>query len=94
MRLMLKFTIPVERGNEAATDGTIAKAIEELVAEVKAEAAYFMLLDGERAGLVFFEETDQARLPLINEKLFASLDAQVEIMPALNLDDLKRGLSG
>jgi len=94
MRLMLKFTIPVERGNEAATDGTIAKAIEELVAEVKAEAAYFMLLDGERAGLVFFEETDQARLPLINERLFASLDAQIEIMPALNLDDLKRGLSG
>jgi len=94
MRLMLKFTIPVERGNEAAADGTIAKAIEELVAEVKAEAAYFMLLDGERAGLVFFEETDQARLPLINEKLFASLDAQIEIMPALTLDDLKRGLSG
>ncbi len=94
MRLMLKFTIPVERGNAAASDGTIAKAIEELVADVKAEAAYFMLLDGKRAGLVFFEETDQARLPWINEKLFGRLDVEVEIMPALTLDDLKRGLSG
>ena len=94
MRLMLKFTIPVERGNAAAADGTIAKAIEQLVADVKAEAAYFMLLDGKRAGLVFFEETDQARLPQINEKFFASLDAEIEIMPALTLGDLKRGLSG
>ena len=61
MRLMLKFTIPVERGNEAVADGTIAKAIDELVSEVNAEAAYFMILGGERAGLVFFEETDQAQ---------------------------------
>jgi hypothetical protein len=92
MRLMLKFRIPVERGNAAVADGAVAKAIEELVAEVNAEAAYFTLIDGERAGMVFFEEADQARLPQINEKLFAALDADIEIIPVLNLQDLERGL--
>jgi hypothetical protein len=92
MRLMLKFTIPVDKGNEALADGTMAPAIEALVKKVNAEAAYFMVLDGERAGLVF-EESDQARLPDINEPLFAALDAYVEIVPALTLEDLKRGLA-
>jgi hypothetical protein len=93
MRLMLKFAIPVDKGNEALADGTMTKAIEDLVEKVKAEAAYFTVLDGERAGMVFFEETDQARLTDINEPLFAALDAYIEIVPALTLEDLKRGLA-
>jgi hypothetical protein len=43
--------------------------------------------------MVFFEETDQARLTDINEPLFAALDAYIEIVPALTLEDLKRGLA-
>jgi hypothetical protein len=93
MRLMLKFTIPVDKGNEALADGTMAPAIEAMIKKVNAEAAYFMVLDGERAGLVFFEESDQARLTDINEPLFAALDAYIEIVPALTLEDLKRGLA-
>ncbi len=92
MRLMMKFTIPVERGNEAAKDGTIWPAIENLVKATNAEAAYFTVIDGERAGYIFFEETDQARLTEHNEQMFAALDAAIDIAPALTLDDLKRGL--
>ena len=48
---------------------------------------------GKRAGLIFFELTDQAGLPEINEPLFAKLDAAVEIVPVLSRDDLRKGLS-
>lgn len=92
MLLMLKFTIPVERGNAAAKDGSIGRAIESLVASTSAEAAYFTMIDGERGGYIFFEETDQARLTRINEPILAALDAAIEIVPVLTLDDLKRGL--
>ncbi len=92
MRLMLKFTIPVEKGNAAAADGTLEKAIAALMEKVKPEAAYFMLDGGKRAGLVFFEQSDQAVLPTINEPLFAALDAAIEIQPVLTADDLKRSL--
>jgi hypothetical protein len=92
MRLMLKFTIPVERGNEAAADGTIGQAIEDLVKATNAEAAYFTMIDGERGGMIFFEEADQARLTQFNEPMFAALEAAIDIVPVLTLDDLKRGL--
>ncbi len=93
MRLMLKFAIPVERGNAAAKDGTLAQAIESLIKATKADAAYLTLVDGKRGGMVFFEETDGSRLPQINEPMFASLDAAVEIVPVMTPDELKRGLS-
>lgn len=94
MRLMLKFTIPVKRGNEAVADGTISQTIEALVQATKAEAAYFTLINGERAGYIFFHEDNAARLPKLNEPLFAALDAAIEIVPVLTLDDLKRDLPG
>ena len=92
MRLMLKFTIPVEKGNQAEKDGTLGKAIRALVESVNAEAAYFALEDGKRMGIVIFEETDQARLPVINEPLFAALNAAIEIQPVMTAADLLRAL--
>jgi hypothetical protein len=93
MRFMLKFAIPVERGNAAAKDGTLGQAIENLIKATKADVAYFTIVDGKRGGMVFFDESDPANLPQINEPLFAALNAAVEIVPVLTLDDLKRGLS-
>ena len=92
MRLMLRFTIPVERGNEAAQDGTLGAAIDALIERTKPEAAYFSLDGGERAGMIVFEVDDPARLAEINEPLFAALDAAIDIVPVLTLDDLRRGL--
>lgn len=93
MRLMLKFTIPVDKGNEAAKDGTLGPAIDALIEQTDPEAAYFTLDEGERAGMIFFEVDDQARLTELNEPLFAALDAAIHIAPVLTLEDLRRGLA-
>ena len=89
---MLKFAIPVEKGNEAAKDGSLGRAIDALIKQVKPEAAYFMVEQGKRAGIIVFNESDQSRLPKINEPLFAKLNAAIEIYPVLTLEDLKKGL--
>lgn len=93
MRLMLKFSIPVERGNAAVKDGTLEQAIENLIKATKADASYFTMIDGKRGSVVFFEENDTTRLPQINEPMFAALDAAIEIVPVLTLDELRRGVS-
>ncbi|MCP4621978.1 MAG: hypothetical protein GY850_00395 [bacterium] len=93
MRLMLKFTIPVEKGNQAAKDGTIGQAVDALMEQTQAEAAYFMLDQGKRAGMIFFEVADPAMLTEFNEPLFAKLNAAIEIVPVINRDDLRRGLN-
>ncbi|WP_141701182.1 DUF3303 family protein [Methyloceanibacter methanicus] len=90
---MMRFSIPVERGNEAHKDGSMGPAIEAIVSETKAEAAYFTVEGGERTGYIFFETDDPAVLPKLNEAMFAALDAAIDIVPILTLDDLKRGLS-
>lgn len=90
MRLMLKFTIPVEKGNAAAKDGSLGKAIDALIEAVHPEATYFALENGKRMGILIFEETDQARMPAINEPFFAALDAAIEIQPVLTAEDMQR----
>jgi len=94
MRLMLKFTIPVAKGNEAAKKGAIGPAIEALIKQANAEAAYFYMEDGKRAGMIIFEATDQAQMTKLNEPLMAALDAAIHIQPVLTVDDLQKGLPG
>ena len=50
MRVMLKFTLPVEKGNEAFKDGELAKTLESIMTDLKPEAAYFGPLDGNAEG--------------------------------------------
>ena len=88
MRLIFRFSIPVQKGNEAASDGTLALALKGLVEKVKPEAAYFHLDDGCRAGTLVFEADDQLQLAEINEPLFATLDASIDIQPAISLEEL------
>ena len=88
MRLILRFSIPVQKGNDAASDGTLASALKNLVEKVKPEAAYFHLDNGERAGTIIFEATDQIQMAEINEPLFTQLNAKIDIQPAISLNEL------
>ena len=94
MRLTFRFGVPVEKGNEAVKDGTLSAAIDTLIKPTNPEAVYFTLDGGERTGMIFFDLDDQARLAEINEPFFDPLDAAIDIMPVLNLDDLRRGMAG
>ncbi|PSW13157.1 hypothetical protein C9J01_09855 [Photobacterium rosenbergii] len=88
MRLMLRFSIPAKKGNEAVADGTLGIAFKNLVEKVNPEAAYFHLDDGCRAGTIIFEATEQLSMAEINEPLFAMLEAKIDIQPAISLDEL------
>jgi hypothetical protein len=69
------------------------KKLEEYMDKVKPEASYFMPSGGERlaAFLVNIESNDQ--VPAIVEPLFQWMGADVDLIPAMNFDDLKKGLS-
>jgi len=92
MRMMLRWTVPVERGNEAIKDGSLAQTLESLMEELKPEAAYFWPEAGERGGMMVFDMTDPSQIPQIAEPLFLNVDAAVEFAPVMNADDLKKAL--
>ncbi len=92
MRMMLRWTVPVERGNETIKDGTLSQTIESLIDELKPEAAYFWPENGERGGMMVFDMADPSQIPQIAEPLFLNVDAAVEFVPVMNADDLKKAL--
>ncbi len=93
MRTMLRWTVPVERGNETIKDGSLQQTLEALAQQLHPEAAYFFAEDGERAGLMVFDMADPSEIPQIAEQLFMNLDAAVEFTPVMNADDLQRALA-
>ena len=63
MRMMLRWTVPAEKGNQAVMDGSIGQTFESLIQQLEPEAAYFLAEDGKRAGMLFFDMTDPAQIP-------------------------------
>ena len=43
--------------------------------------------------MLFFDMQHASEIPDIAEPLFAALNAEIELQPAMNADDLKKGLS-
>ncbi len=93
MRMMLKFTLPVEKGNAAFRDGSLARVLESIMKKLKPEAAYFAPLEGKRGGMVFFNLTDPSQIAEVVEPLFLNLNAETELVPVMNGDDLRKGLT-
>jgi hypothetical protein len=92
MRMMLKIKMPTELGNRAIKDGSLGKILEDTVSKLKAEAAYFVADNGKRCAMIFFDMKDSAEIPVIAEPLFIGLGAELELVPVMNADDLRKGL--
>ncbi len=92
MRMMLRWSVPVDRGNEMVDDGSMGRLIETLAELVKPEAAYFLTDGGERACMMFFDMKEPADIARIAEHLFQGAEAAVEFTPVMNADDLKKAL--
>ena len=93
MRMMLRFTIPVEKGNQAFKDGSLGKTLESTMNKLKPEAAYFAPLDGKRCGMIFFDLAEPSQIVEVVEPLFSNLNAAVELVPVMNGDDLRKGIA-
>jgi hypothetical protein len=92
MRTLVKVSIPVERGNAAIADGSLPQTMQDLMAAIEPEAAYFTVEDGRRMVYLVFDLHEPADMPRLFEPLFIGLEAGISMAPCMNADDLQRGL--
>ena len=93
MRMMLKITLPTEVANRAIEDGSFQRVLDETMTKILPEASYFVADKGCRCAMLFFDLTNSSDIPGIVEPLFKSLNANVELQPAMNSNDLRTGMS-
>lgn len=94
MRIMARITIPVEAGNGAIKNGSLPKVVQQMAERWKPEAMYFTTFDGRRTAFIVFDLPDSSGIPPFAEPFFMELNADVQLAPVMNAEDLQKGLSG
>ncbi len=81
MRVLVRAMIPTAADNKIVKDHNFIKNLEDYIKKFNCEASYFLEVNGNWI-MVF-----------VLEPIFQAHDTNVEIHPAMNLDDLKKAIS-
>ena len=93
MRAVLHVKIPHEPFNTAVRKGTAGERIQQILAEIKPEAAYFTEYEGRRGAILIVDVADASKIPSLAEPFFLSFNADVEFHMTMTQEDLgKSGL--
>ena len=76
MRVMVKFSFPVDAGNAAIRTGKVEKVFQQMMEDLKPEAAYFHAVNGDRGGFFVVNMQDSSQIADIAERLFFGLNAK------------------
>jgi hypothetical protein len=93
MRCMARVVIPVEAGNRSISDGTIGKVLQGTAERWRPEAMYFTTHDGQRCAFIIFDLPEASDIPAFAEPLFDAFNAELELLPVMNVEDLQTGLA-
>lgn len=90
MKYIMKVRMPIEKGNEALRDPQFGHKMNELLGQIKAEAAYFTTICGQRAAYIIVNLNDAAEMPGISEPFFLWLNADIDFLPVMQPQDLAK----
>ena len=93
MRMFMRISIPIDKGNAAIKDGRIAKTLQEFGDRWHPEAMYFTATNGCRTAYAVVDLPKESDIPPMCEPLFLDLEAEIELGPAMNVEDLQVGLA-
>jgi hypothetical protein len=94
MLFLMTVRIPTEPGNAALRDPAFGAKMHKLLKKIKAEAAYFTTIDGNRGAHIYLKMDDASQIPAIAEPFFLWLHADVTFSPVMRLADLAKGEPG
>jgi len=90
MRMLVDFNFPLEPFNTMVKNGTVGHKIEQIMNDIKPEAAYFSERGGKRGGIIIVDVADPSKIPAISEPFFLTFNATVEFHVVMSPEDLGR----
>ncbi|HLI52547.1 MAG TPA: hypothetical protein VKU87_12185 [Thermomicrobiaceae bacterium] len=94
MKFLVKATIPVETGNRlVAQPEEFFGLIQQILADVRPEAFYFALADGQRNNYFIVDVQDGSELPRIAEPFWQAMNAHVEAIPVMDQADIEKSMA-
>ncbi|MCW3842600.1 hypothetical protein ONA70_21095 [Micromonospora yasonensis] len=93
MRVLMTVEIDTDAGNRGIQDGSLPKAIQAALTQLKPEAAYFTTRHGHRTGYFVFDLREPAQMPQVAEPFFIGLNARIDMTPVMNAEDVQQGMS-
>ena len=93
MRFLMKVSIPDEPFNNFVKNGSAGEKMQQILADLKPEATYFVEMNGHRTGILIVNLDNASEMPAKSEPWFLLFNAEVEFHPAMLPEDLaKSGL--
>ncbi len=92
MRMFISVQLPNSSGNEAIKNGTLPQVMGKFIETCRPEAAYFITSDGDRCAHFYFDLKDVSQMPAAVEPFFIELGAKVTWCPAMNAEDMNKGI--
>ena len=88
----MKFLITVSLSNDAANEsvrsGELGNIIQNILEDVKPEAAYFGAKDGMRPAFLIVDLEEASQIPAVAEPFFLAFNASIDITPVMVPEDL------
>ena len=94
MLFLMTIRMQNEAGNAALRDPNFGQKMQKLLKKIKAEAAYFTTIDGQRAGHIYLKMDDASQIPAIAEPFFLWLRADITFSPVMRPADLAKAGPG
>ncbi|MGQ7871317.1 DUF3303 domain-containing protein [Sunxiuqinia sp. sy24] len=89
MKYIMKVKWPSgDTANKLLKDPSFGQKMQNLLAEVKAEAAYFTTICGNRGCFIVINMDDASQMPAIAEPFFQWLKAEITFYPVMTPEDL------
>jgi hypothetical protein len=89
MKMLLRVVMPIEPFNAMTKKGTVGKVLGKILEDLKPEAAYFTLTDGERTLLAVININKPGDYVKYAEPFFLQFDAECSFDIILTPEELK-----
>jgi hypothetical protein len=93
--MMMIAHLDTATANEAVRAGKLGTDVQQMLADLKPEAAYFTTdNEGRRTAVIVFDMKDSSEMPGAAEGMFLQYKAAVTFRPCMNAQDLAAGAPG